>query len=96
VTSAVNSFVTGSQTYVFSYQQSNITRFFVNTGADEWCWGYEGSTELCEVSASGDDQFVATQSALDAGQNLTVAFGFAPETFAARESSYFATEPGFV
>ncbi|GAA1220440.1 DUF2207 domain-containing protein [Rhodoglobus aureus] len=132
VTSAADSFVDGAQTYVFSYEQSDVTRYFSNTDADEWYWdtngtgwdqpfgdatatvhlgdglaealiaeprcywGYEGSTELCDISANGSNQYVAVHSSLGAGQNMTVLFGFEPGTFTARDSSYFATGAGFV
>lgn len=132
VTSAADSFVNGEQTYVFSYEQSNVTRYFSNTDADEWYWdtngtgwdqpfgsvtatvhlgdgltealtagphcywGYEGSTDPCEIVASDSSQFVATHNAVGSRQNMTVAFGFEPGTFTERDSSYLATAPGFV
>jgi hypothetical protein len=132
VTSAGDSFVDGAQTYVFRYEQSNVTRYFANTDADEWYWdtngtgwdqpfgsvtatvhlssaisasltaeprcywGYEGSTAGCDISAIDSAQFVATQSELAADQNVTVAFGFEPGTFTARDSTYLATGAGFV
>ncbi|EAR25153.1 hypothetical protein A20C1_01156 [marine actinobacterium PHSC20C1] len=131
VTSAADSFVSGAQTYVFSYEQSNVTRYFANTDADEWYWdtngvgwdqpfgtvtstvhlgeglaqalvaepqcywGYEGSKDACEITATDESEFVATQSPLDARQNVTVVFGFKPGTFSARDSSYFASGAGF-
>lgn len=132
VTSAADSFVEGPQTYVFSYEQSNVTRYFTNTDADEWYWdtngtgwdqpfgevtatvhlgaelaealvaepscywGYEGATELCEISVIDSNQYVATHSSLGTRQNMTVVFGFEPGTFTARDSSYLATSAGFV
>jgi len=42
VTSAADSFVSGVQTYVFSYEQSNVTRYFSDTGNDEWYWDTNG------------------------------------------------------
>ncbi|EPR77247.1 hypothetical protein ADILRU_0356 [Leifsonia rubra CMS 76R] len=43
VTSAGDSFVDGAQTYVFRYEQSNVTRYFANTDADEWYWDTIGT-----------------------------------------------------
>jgi len=132
VTSAADSFVSGANTYVFSYEQSNVTRYFADTGADEWYWdtngtgwdqpfgavtatvhlgqgladalltqprcywGTEGSSDVCEISVVDSNQFVATQSSVGAGQNVTVAFGFEPGTFTARDSSFLANGAGFV
>ncbi|MBX3194946.1 MAG: DUF2207 domain-containing protein [Microbacteriaceae bacterium] len=44
-------------------------------------WGYEGDDEPCELNRSGD-QFTVTQRDLAAHQNVTIAIGFAPGTFA--------------
>jgi len=132
VTSAADSFVSGVQTYVFSYEQSNVTRYFSDTGNDEWYWdtngvgwdqpfgeaavtvhladglanalvgeprcywGDAGSTAPCDITSSAPSEFTATQSDLASRQNVTVAFGFEPGTFAARDNSYFASGAGFV
>jgi len=42
ITSASDSFVSGAQTYVFSYEQSDVTRYFADTDADEWYWDTNG------------------------------------------------------
>jgi len=42
VTVAADSYVSGQQTYVFSYDQSNVTQYFSNTDADEWYWDTNG------------------------------------------------------
>ncbi|MGV8859455.1 DUF2207 domain-containing protein [Rhodoglobus sp.] len=132
ITSAANTFVSGAQTYVFSYDQTDVTRYFSNTEADEWYWdtngtgwqqpfgsvtatihlgegladalispprcywGYEGSTEVCEIVSVDANDFVASHDLLSAGQNLTVAMGFEPGTFVARDSSYFASTSGYL
>lgn len=43
VTSRANDFVYGKQTYVFTYVQHNVTRFFENTNADEFFWDTNGT-----------------------------------------------------
>lgn len=49
---------------------------------DAFCYyGYEGSTERCEIDGSGRE-FEASVDDLLAGQNMTVVVGFAPGTFA--------------
>jgi len=42
VTSAADGFVSGEQTYVFTYTQRNVTRFFANTDDDEFYWDTNG------------------------------------------------------
>ncbi|WP_141630044.1 DUF2207 family protein [Salinibacterium sp. PAMC 21357] len=132
VTSAADSFVEGAQTYVFTYEQSNVTRYYADTDADEWYWdtngvgwnqpfgsvtatvhlgdglsgaltdtprcywGGSGSRSTCEISSSGPNQFTATQRSLGARQNLTLALGFEPGTFTARETAYLSAASGFV
>ncbi len=43
VTSAANSFVSGRQTYVFTYTQHNVTRYFADTNDDEFYWDTNGT-----------------------------------------------------
>jgi len=43
VTSRADSFVQGRQTYVFTYSQRNVTRFFANTNSDEFFWDTNGT-----------------------------------------------------
>lgn len=131
VTSAADSFVDGEQTYVFSYQQSNVTRYAGDTAADEFYWdtngdgwnqsfttatatvhlgeglsdaliappdcywGIRGSSSECEITASDSHTFVATHSPLAPRQNITVAFGFSPGTFVARDSSYWGSPASY-
>ncbi|GAA5026222.1 hypothetical protein GCM10025738_02200 [Microbacterium fluvii] len=42
VTSAADDYVHGAQTYVFTYTLENVTRFFADTGADEFYWDVLG------------------------------------------------------
>jgi uncharacterized membrane protein YgcG len=43
VTSRADSFVHGKQTYVFTYTQHNVTKFFANTNDDEFYWDTNGT-----------------------------------------------------
>jgi len=43
VTSAADHYVHGSQTYVFTYTQHNVTRFFPDTNDDEFYWDTNGT-----------------------------------------------------
>lgn len=43
VTIRDDSFVYGSQTYVIRYTQHNVTRYFADTGADEFYWDTNGT-----------------------------------------------------
>ncbi len=43
VTSAAADFVQGEQTYVFSYTQHNVTRYFADTNDDEFYWDTVGT-----------------------------------------------------
>jgi len=133
VTSRENGFVHGNQTYVFTYTQHNVTRYFPDTDDDELYWdtvgtgwaqpfgsvtahfhvpadlvgsltgnnacylGAAGSTDTCEVTPGPEGTgtvFTATAQNVGAYQNLTVALGFAPHTFTARDDSFFATPAG--
>ena len=42
ITSAADDFVHGAQTYVFTYTLENVTRFFADTGVDEFYWDVLG------------------------------------------------------
>lgn len=128
VTSAADGFVSGSQTYVFTYTQHDVTLPGSGTrsGEDEFYWdangtawrqpfdrydirirltgglvdaatgtsacyrGAAGSTDGCSI---GRDGSVVTASGTDlaAGENVTVAVGFAPGTFTPRDDGYFAS-----
>jgi uncharacterized membrane protein YgcG len=43
VTSREDPFVHGRQTYVFTYTQNNVTRYFANTNDDEFYWDTNGT-----------------------------------------------------
>jgi uncharacterized membrane protein YgcG len=43
VTIAADDFVHGTQTYVITYTQSNVTRYFADTNADEFYWDTNGT-----------------------------------------------------
>jgi uncharacterized membrane protein YgcG len=133
VTSAADDFVHGDQTYVFTYTQQNVTRYFPDTDDDELYWdtvgtgwaqdfgsvtvrfhvptalagsltgsnacyqGYEGENTACQVTEGAEDGgtvFAASVDNVLAYQNVTVALGFQPHTFAARDDSYFASPAG--
>jgi uncharacterized membrane protein YgcG len=123
VTIAGDNYVRGTQVYVISYLQHNVTRFFDNTGVDEFYWdtngtgwaqpfgsvtaeivvdpelasaltgsfaayvGYEGSDTPANIVATATG-FIAEEFDVAAGQNVTVAIAFEPDTFAARDSSF--------
>ncbi|WP_251455436.1 DUF2207 domain-containing protein [Microbacterium sp. Marseille-Q6648] len=42
MTSRADDFVRGAQTYVFTYTLRNVTRFFADTGVDEFYWDVNG------------------------------------------------------
>lgn len=118
-------YVYGAQVYKISYTQHDVTRFFADTGRDEWYWdtngtqwkvpidslsvtakispnlltsrqgepacyqGVSGATGQCTLTPAGVGMFTATASSLSAGENVSVAFGFAQGTFAKYEPSLF-------
>ncbi len=43
MTSRAGAYVHGRQTYVFTYRLQNVTRFFANTGVDEFYWNVNGT-----------------------------------------------------
>lgn len=43
MTSRAGDFVHGRQTYVFTYTLENVTRFFTDTGSDEFYWNVNGT-----------------------------------------------------
>ena len=43
MTSRADDFVHGRQTYVFTYTLENVTRYFADTGADEFYWDVNGT-----------------------------------------------------
>lgn len=42
MTSRADDYVHGAQTYVFTYRLENVTRYFANTGVDEFYWQVNG------------------------------------------------------
>ena len=116
------SYVRGVQHYVIEYVQSDVTRHFEDTGADEFYWdvngtgwrqpfgrvaarvilpdgelvehlngdtacyrGALGESAPCTIERSDDRQFTAEATDLGPGENVTVAIGFEPGTFAPYE-----------
>ncbi|MDN3495700.1 DUF2207 domain-containing protein [Planococcus sp. APC 4015] len=43
MTSRADDYVQGAQTYVFTYTLENVTRFFADTGVDEFYWNVNGT-----------------------------------------------------
>lgn len=117
-------YVHGVQTYVITYTQRDVTRYFADTKSDEFYWdtngtewqvpinelhvsltisdklagnltgrsacyrGYANSYDRCEfVKDRSSLRFDTAATGLLAEQNVTVAFGFKPETFAKYEPS---------
>lgn len=110
-------YVHGTQTYVITYTQVDVTKYFADTNDDEFYWdtngtgwdqpfgsitarvhldsalvgaltgktacyfGYEGSTDACEIAKAGDGFEAKVQDA-NPRENMTLAIGFAPKTFA--------------
>lgn len=128
VTSASDDYVHGSQTYVFTYTQRDVTLSATGTasGEDEFYWDTNGTawrqafdrydvrvelaggladaatgTVSCYRGGSGavdgcpverDGALVrASGDALAAGENVTLAIGFAPGTFTPRDDRYLAS-----
>ncbi|QQG50671.1 MAG: DUF2207 domain-containing protein [Candidatus Saccharibacteria bacterium] len=116
-----NTYVHGKQTYVITYLQRDVTKFFSNTNDDEFYWdtngtqwaqgmdlvtarihvdkaltdklnnnvacyrGIEGFTVQCELARDAlesETLYTVTMTNLEPGENITVAVGFAPHTFA--------------
>lgn len=135
VTSRADDFVYGRQTYVFTYTQRNVTRFFADSNDDEFYWdtngtgwaqqfgsvsarvhvpaaltgslngrsgcyrGAEGSTDSCELSideSAVETVFSTTVAQVAPYENVTVAIGFEPQTFVARDDSYFGSPFSFL
>lgn len=124
----VGSFVQGHQSYVIEYTQRDVTRYFKDTGADEFYWdvngtdwaqpfgrvtarltltdglaaafngqaacyrGYFGSGDACELSTQGRT-IIADERDLGPYENVTIAAGFAPGTFAAAPTPFFERVP---
>jgi len=120
-----DTYVHGVKTYVITYEQQDVTRYFADTASDEFYWdingtewgvpiknfavrlhvddaltsnlksttdvacyiGKSGSTNDCELIQS-DGVFTATSTYLAPGENVTIAIGFKPQTFAAYQQSF--------
>ncbi|MFB7892767.1 DUF2207 domain-containing protein [Microbacterium sp. NPDC056044] len=131
VTSRADDFVHGRQTYVFTYTLQNVTRYFADTGVDEFYWnvngfdwrqpfgritarvtmpddladartgaqacyvGYQGSTDTCPID-DVDGALVASAENVLPHQNMTIAVGFAPQTFVAFDPGYLASPWGWL
>lgn len=50
--------------------------------------GVNRATTACDVSATGENTYTVAATNLAAGENVTVAFGFQPNTFAAYEMTF--------
>ena len=55
MTSRADDFVHGAQTYVFTYTLENVTRFFDDTGVDEFYWDVNGTEWQQHVRARHGD-----------------------------------------
>ena len=114
-------YVHGAHTYVITYTQRDVTRFFSNTNDDEFYWdvngtqwqqpmgkvsmglhvsaklagqltdnqrcykGTVGSTDQCTISKIPQEDgtiFIAEATDMRAFENMTIAVGFKPHTFA--------------
>lgn len=117
-----DAYVHGTQRYQITYQQRDVTKFFADTGDDEFYWDTNGTDwrvpiekltvtlqvddslktalsgeNACYQGATGSDQpcvltrddAVMTTSAtnLAPGENITIAVGFAGQTFAPYQES---------
>lgn len=123
-------YVHGQQTYVISYEQQDVTRYFPDTGRDEFYWdtngtdwqvpitaltvrltvdpslagaltgdtacyqGIRGSNAGCKITQN-ENAFIVQEGPLSYGENVTVAVGFKPGTFAAYEPSIFERVANF-
>jgi len=120
-----DTYVHGLQTYVIEYTQRDVTRFYADTGRDEWYWdtngtewqvpidalsvsvkidpsladarvgepscykGAAGSNAYCSLLEGDKNTYNMQAYALEAGDNVTVAFGFNKGTFAVYTQSLF-------
>jgi uncharacterized membrane protein YgcG len=124
-------YVHGTQTFIITYEQRDVTRYFDDTMSDELYWdtngtdwrvpigilsatfhldegvakalsgktacyiGASGSTEQCEMTRQNND-FTVVAKGLSPGENVTVALGFQPKTFAGYAASFFEKILGFL
>lgn len=116
-----DAYLHGPQTFVISYTQRDVTRYFADTASDEFYWdtngvdwslpiaslhvsltvdpslaqqmsgrtacyrGGQGENGSCTLRSDGKGSYSVTESSLTAGENVTIALGFTPKTFAAYE-----------
>lgn len=117
-----NKYVLGKVTYVITYTQKEVTKYFKDSGMDEWYWdtngtgwtvpinslniqanineslsgalsdqnacyqGPERSTTKCQISKKGGI-YTVNASNLEPGENVSLAIGFKPNTFAAHKTT---------
>ena len=55
MTSRADEYVHGAQTYVFTYTLENVTRFFDDTGVDEFYWNVNGARMASAVRPGDGD-----------------------------------------
>ena len=113
-----DTYVHGKKTYVITYTQRDVTKYFSNTNDDEFYWdtngtewgqsfdmvsaklhldssvtddftgnmscyvGRQGSTNKCDISRFNSGVIIAMTSNLKSYENMTIAVGFKPHTFA--------------
>lgn len=119
-----DSYVSGQKTYVITYTQQDVTRFFSDTNRDEFYWdingtewkvpvekvsaelrltpelaarltnnlacyqGVAGRNDRCTITRDGRVIRATSVGKLtQAGENMTIAVGFMPKTFAAYQPS---------
>ncbi|WP_231601656.1 DUF2207 domain-containing protein [Salinibacterium sp. SWN167] len=73
VTSAATSFVEGPNTYVFSYEQSNVTAFAPDTNADEFYWDTNGT--------GWNQPFGSVEATIHLGEGLSDALVAEPDCY---------------
>jgi uncharacterized membrane protein YgcG len=114
-----DTYVHGSKTYVLTYSQRDVTKYFSDTNDDEFYWdtngvdwrvpigslrvtlhldetvkgslngktscyrGFSGASDACILTQEGPSTYSVNATDLAAGENVTIAVGFAPQTFAA-------------
>jgi uncharacterized membrane protein YgcG len=117
-----NVYAHGRQTYVITYTQQDVTRFFSNTNSDEFYWdtngvewtvpiqrlsvkleiaeslrssltdrtacyyGVSGSSDRCQLTKSTEG-YSATILNMNRNENVSLAIGFKPNTFAVYKKS---------
>ncbi|MGV8877370.1 MAG: DUF2207 domain-containing protein, partial [Rhodoglobus sp.] len=88
VTSASDSYVSGAQTYVFSYEQSNVTRGFADTALDEWYWDTNG--------VGWDQPFGSVTAIVHLGEGLSASLASEPLCYFGAENATDRCEIGSI